>query len=111
MASRPGDSTMRKLLADGAPPAPVLNAEAPMDLPMRVDCCAWQAGPMPPDTWYWGGVVTKSIINQGGFFFADFRGDHVIIYPDEKKVLADEIAFYNNCIGLPPQDKEKTNGS
>lgn len=60
----------------------------------------WKNGPLPPDTWNWGGVVTADSGN--GFFFADFYGDHVVLCPGDKVVKADEILMYSNCLTLPP---------
>ncbi len=39
---------------------------------------AWQKGPMPKGTYYWGGVVPFD--HDGtGFFFASFHGDFVMV--------------------------------
>lgn len=73
---------------------------------------AWQKGPLPPDTYNWGGVVPTSH-NGSGFFFADFCGDHVKVEDYEqlpsgghkRKVVilkADEVAWWNNTLDLPP---------
>lgn len=61
----------------------------------------WKPGPLPPDTWYWGGVVLVGQTGTG-FYFADFCGDHVKLCPDDKVIKAEEIAFYNNSLELPP---------
>lgn len=37
---------------------------------------AWKQGPLPKDTWGWGGVVPVGQ-SGSGFFFADFKGDRV----------------------------------
>lgn len=60
---------------------------------------AWKKGPLPAGTYYWGGVVK---VGQGttGFYFADFRGDHVTT-PDGERIEADEVAFYDNSLRLP----------
>ena len=63
----------------------------------------WQKGPLPPDTWMWGGVTPKG--TTGGFWFADFCGDHVKTVPEGKILKADEIEWWNNCLDLPPQTK------
>lgn len=61
----------------------------------------WKEGPMPPNTWGWGGIVRKGEEDYNGFFFADFQGDHVTIFPGGDVVQADAIAAYNNCLTLP----------
>jgi hypothetical protein len=62
----------------------------------------WKKGPMPKNTWNWGGVVPAG---QGsyGFMFADFHGDHVILCPSGKRLEPHEVAFYNNSLELPPK--------
>lgn len=64
----------------------------------------WKPGPLPPDTYYWGGVVTKEIAGTQGFYFADFRGDHVVILParPEERVEAKDVLWYDNSLRLPP---------
>lgn len=62
----------------------------------------WKQGPMPPDTWGWGGVVKKGMENQCGFYFADFHGDHVKICPGGEILQAEDVSLYNNCLTLPP---------
>ena len=65
----------------------------------------WKRGPLPPDTYYWGGVVPVGH-NAYGFYFADFCGDHVKIVDgstDGRVIKADEVAWYNNSINLPPR--------
>jgi hypothetical protein len=68
----------------------------------------WKDGPLPPDTWNWGGVVTRDMDTPGsdcGFRFADFRGDHVITdqYTTfEKRYEAADILKWNNSLHLPP---------
>ncbi len=74
-----------------------------------MDMKGWKEGPLPPNTWNWGGVVEKGEHPHNGFFFADFQGDHALIvvtssddsptYPMELK--ADEVGWYNNCLELP----------
>ncbi len=76
---------------------------------------AWKQGPLPPETWQWGGVVPVGTKNWG-FYFADFHGDHVKIevlkpvpggtYMLEERILKpDEVAWYNNDIEMPPGGK------
>lgn len=65
---------------------------------------AWKRGPLPPDTWHWGGVVPVGH-EGGGFYFADFQGDHVVIMDgsaEPRRLKADEVAWYDNCLDLPP---------
>jgi len=71
---------------------------------------AWKQGPMPPDTWNWGGVVPRRLVKDGrisGFFFADFCGDKVKVFDqncyDKHTMLSgDEVAWYNNDLDMPP---------
>lgn len=69
---------------------------------------AWQKGPMPPGTYNWGGVVTKELAGKSGFYFADFRGDHVVLCPDTngtpKRVEAADILWFDNSLTLPPTE-------
>lgn len=69
----------------------------------------WKPGPMPPDTWNWGGVVPKGV--TGGFYFADFCGDHVKIPgPDGQHtevVKAEDVVWYDNSLTLPPSAVSK----
>lgn len=65
---------------------------------------AWMRGPLPPDTWWYGGVVPVGYTGNG-FYFADFRGDHVRIMDGSEppRVLkAAEVAWYDNSLDLPP---------
>ena len=64
----------------------------------------WKKGPLPPNTWQWGGAIPQPGQGDMGFYFADFKGDHVIINPDTpnaKRVEAWEVAFYCNCLEIP----------
>lgn len=69
----------------------------------------WLPGPLPPNTFMWGGVVPHEIDGKpykgGGFYFADFYGDHVkVVGPGKEMILKPhEIAWYNNSLDLPPQ--------
>lgn len=66
----------------------------------------WRAGPMPPDTWGWGGVVPKGDFGSG-FLFADFCGDHVLTDSDNyKRIEAADVLWYNNGLDLPPETSE-----
>lgn len=62
---------------------------------------AWKQGPLPKDTYGWGGVVPFDQSGDG-FYFADFCGDHVKCCPGERKLLAHEVALYDNSLELPP---------
>lgn len=74
----------------------------PMESP-NTDMKGWKEGPLPPNTWNWGGVTEKGDHPHNGFLFADFHGDHVqVAYPDNGKHLTpDQVGWYNNCIELP----------
>lgn len=62
---------------------------------------AWRRGPLPPNTYQWGGVVPVGADTCGGFYFADFCGDHVLIN-DGERVEPDQVAWYDNSLTLPP---------
>ncbi len=63
----------------------------------------WKKGPMPPDTYGWGGVV--EVGEDGNYFhFADFCGDTVKTCPDEKELKPHEVAWYDNSLTLPPKE-------
>lgn len=69
---------------------------------------AWKKGPLPPNTWNWGGVVPAGEDTGTGFYFANFCGDHVQLSPSEKfpagRILkAHEVALYDNSLELPPK--------
>lgn len=64
----------------------------------------WHQGPLPPKTYWWGAVVLTNNLPTSGFYFADFKGDHVILHGGDrkgKKVDADQIQYWNNSIRLP----------
>ena len=66
---------------------------------------AWQKGPLPPGTYYWGGVVPFD--HKGtGFYFAEFFGDHVVMNPfdakDGRRLEPHEVLWWNNALDLPP---------
>lgn len=75
---------------------------------------SWKQGPLPPDTYNWGGVVPVGQPGGfGGFFFADFHGDHVKMQTakhqrdgsykyEEVRLEPHEVALYNNSLELPP---------
>lgn len=66
---------------------------------------AWKNGPLPANTYNWGGVVIVGENPSLGFHFADFCGDHVKLCPDGKELKAEEVAMYDNSLGLPPKSK------
>lgn len=66
----------------------------------------WKPGPLPGGTYHWGGVVKVGM--SGGFYFADFCGDHVKVCPGGEVILPDQVAMYNNCLRLPPGTPEGT---
>jgi hypothetical protein len=66
----------------------------------------WQVGPLPPDTYMWGAVVTKQMLESfppgkynGGMLFADFCGDHVKC--GGERIEAKDVGLYNNSLTLP----------
>lgn len=62
----------------------------------------WQNGPLPPNTYHWGGVQLKGEEGRMSFHFADFRGDHVILPMEQsRRVEKDEIILFNNSIHCP----------
>ncbi len=66
---------------------------------------AWQKGPLPKDTYGWGGVVPLGL-GGSGFYFADFQGDKVeaVISQGRGKILKpEEVAWYDNSLTLPPE--------
>ncbi len=65
---------------------------------------AWQRGPLPKNTYGWGGVVPFDL--TGGFFFADFCGDHVKAHSEPERTLKPhEVAWFDNSIqDLPPKE-------
>lgn len=70
------------------------------------DFAKWHKGPLPADTWGYGGVVLAEMPEQT-FLFADFRGDHALLVntesgKDGKRLDPAEILAYNNAIQLPP---------
>jgi hypothetical protein len=67
----------------------------------------WKQGPPPPNTWNWGGVVLHPVGKTGGFFFADFCGNYVKVFDGTdpikgRRVEPYDVAWYNNCLDLPP---------
>lgn len=64
---------------------------------------AWKKGPLPPNTWNWGGVVRAGSNPKVGFEFADFQGDHVTICPTDEILKSHEVGWYDNCLELAPE--------
>lgn len=63
----------------------------------------WKKGPLPANTWQWGAIVPFD--HEGtGFCFADFCGDHVKCLPGGKVLKAHEVAWWTNCLELPPEE-------
>jgi hypothetical protein len=64
---------------------------------------AWKKGPLPKNTYGWGGVVPTDMTGVG-FYMADFCGDKVKIVGngDSRTLSADEVRYYDNSITLPP---------
>jgi hypothetical protein len=69
---------------------------------------AWKRGPLPPGTYNWGGIINAESAGSGGFFFADFRGDHAVVIGRtgrlDERVEAGEILWYDNGLELPPPE-------
>jgi hypothetical protein len=64
---------------------------------------AWKRGPLQPDSYNWGGCVPAG--TNHGFYFADFRGDHVMLFDgsaEGRRVEAADIVWYDNSLTLPP---------
>ncbi len=65
---------------------------------------SWKRGPLPAGTWNWGGVVPFDMKGTG-FFFADFKGNHVEILKADgtiRRLEPHEVIWYNNALDLPP---------
>lgn len=75
----------------------------PKEAPGDVVRGEWKEGPLPPDTWWWGGVVLNDM--KFGFYYAEFHGDHATL-ENGKRVEADEIALYDNSL-IPPENCKK----
>jgi hypothetical protein len=70
---------------------------------------AWNNGPLPPNTWGWGGVTTYD--TESGFYFADFCGDHVLTVPDGRKLQPHEVKQFDNSLTLPITPKQGVGGA
>jgi hypothetical protein len=66
---------------------------------------AWKRGPLPPGTYNWGGIVNTEAARLGGFFFADFHGDHALVIGKagriDERVEAGDVLAYDNGLELP----------
>lgn len=68
---------------------------------------AWQKRPMPKGTFGFGGVLKVGERPMLGFHFADFHGDHVMLYDNKRsgeRVEAHEVAAFDNSFQMPPHD-------
>lgn len=63
----------------------------------------WKKGPLPPNTYGWGGVVPVDVDTGTGFFFADFQGDKVVA-SNGQTYRAHEVVWYDNSLELPPKE-------
>lgn len=65
----------------------------------------WHRGPLPTNTYGWGAVVLEDKNPKDGFYFADFAGSHVHVLGNggrmDKRVEANEVAYWNNSIKFP----------
>lgn len=66
---------------------------------------AWRRGPLPPNTWHWGGVVCRDT-PKGYFHFANFCGDHAKLIPDDTVIEREDVLWYDNGIEEPPGEPE-----
>lgn len=77
---------------------------------------SWKKGPLPENTWNWGAVVPVGVSASGGFFFADFCGDHVKIVGgggqyENRTLKAHEVEWYDNSITASPTGVSRPHGS
>ena len=82
---------------------------------------SWQRGPIPENTWQWGGVVIKGE-SEFGFYFADFCGTYVAVQREPKsgreiagkpgwsRYGPNEIAWWNNTLSLPIKGAKEVKG-
>ena len=66
---------------------------------------SWKKGPLPANTWGWGGVTILGE-DGAGFYFADFTGVGAKL-PDGRIITADKVALYDNSLELPPEPHKK----
>lgn len=68
----------------------------------------WRKGPLPKNTYGWGGIVTKDC-PDGFFLYADFCGDYAMTFTTEKghlttqRVEAADILLWDNALTEPPK--------
>ena len=76
---------------------------------MSSETHGWKPGPLPPETWYWGGVVLNGD-TTGGFILVDVCGNHARVFKSDKprdewpRIEANEIAAFNNSLGPVPKE-------
>lgn len=62
----------------------------------------WKQGPLPKDTYNFGGVVEAGKDPKSGFYFADFRGDHAILPAQlgqpERRLNPYEVGYFSNAL-------------
>lgn len=76
--------------------------------PITHEDCGWKKGPLPPNTFNWGGVIPVGDDIKFGFFFADFKGNHVILVDGQNTRLeAHQVGWYNNCLELPSNEAKR----
>lgn len=63
---------------------------------------SWKQGPLPLNTYNWGGIVKVGENPARGFYFADFCGSHAKLVSGEI-VPASAILMYDNSLELPPE--------
>jgi hypothetical protein len=64
----------------------------------------WKQGPLPPNTFNWGGVVKAGDNPRTGFYFADFKGSSVEIHKGDgttEKLEPHQVGWFNNCLTMP----------
>lgn len=98
-----------------------LASSLPQPTPSIQPICGWQKGPVPENTWQWGGVVIKGE-SELGFYFADFCGDHVAVQRESKpgreiagkpgwsRYGPNEIVWWNNALSLPIKGAKEVKG-
>lgn len=74
---------------------------------------SWKKGPLPENTYGWGGVVPVGMGQAaGGFYFADFCGDHVRVVDDSgSKLKPHEVEWYDNSITVAPTGLKRLHGN
>jgi len=88
-----------------APVTPIMSVESAAAI-LAGNSSGWKKGPLPANTWQWGGVMLQGE-GTNSLWFADFCGDHVKLFgrKDKPRAEAREIAYYNNSLVSPlPKD-------